>query len=281
MDQAGRQRPDGMPPWIPRVIGMVVLAFLGTYLLLWSVIRLRSFLLTVLLSFFAYFALEPGVAFLARRGWRPGDKRGWPRGWATSVVFAVAVVVGLLFIAVTLPPMVVEVASLISNVPGWFTDLSAFLNDRFGLDLNLSNLSAGMLDLQGSLQTYATSLATGVLGIGTRAVNLLLQLFTMALFTFYLLAEGPRFRKLVLSVVRPERQAEVSRIWEIAINKTGGYVYSRALLALISAVFTYIFLLIVGVPYALALAVWVGVVSPVHPGGRHLPGGAGSGAWWL
>ena len=265
MDHAGRQRSDGMPPWIPRVIVMVALAFLCTYLLLWSVIRLRSFLLTVLLSLFASFALEPGVDFLARRGWRPGDERGWPRGWATSVVFAVAVIAGLLFVAVTLPPMVVEVASLISNVPGWFTDVSAFLNDRFGLDLNLSNLSAGMLDLQGSLQTYATSLATGVLGIGTRAVNLLLQLFTMALFTFYLLAEGPRFRRLVLSLVRPERQAEVSHIWQIAINKTGGYVYSRALLALISAVFTYIFLLIVGVPYALALAVWVGVVSQFIP----------------
>ena len=257
MDHAGRQRTDGMPPWIPRVIVMVVLAFLGTYLLLWSVIRLRSFLLTLLLALFASFALEPGVDFLAKRGWR--------RGLATSLVFTVAVVVGLLFIAVTLPPMVVEVASLISNVPGWLTEVTTFLNDRFGLDLNLSNLSAGMLDIQGALQTYATSLASGVLGVGTRVVNLLLQLFTMALFTFYLLAEGPRFRKLVLSLVRPERQAEVSRIWEIAIQKTGGYVYSRALLALISAIFTYTFLLIVGVPYALALAVWVGVVSQFIP----------------
>ena len=257
MDHASSRRSDGMPPWIPRVIVMVVLAFLGTYLLLWSVIRLRSFLLTVLLALFASFALEPGVDFLARRGWR--------RGVATSLVFTVAVVVGLLFIAVTLPPMVVEVASLISNVPGWLTEVTTFLNDRFGLDLNLSNLSAGMLDIQGALQTYATSLASGVLGVGTRVVNLLLQLFTMALFTFYLLAEGPRFRKLVLSLVRPERQAEVSRIWEIAIQKTGGYVYSRALLALISAIFTYTFLLIVGVPYALALAVWVGVVSQFIP----------------
>ncbi len=246
-----------MPPWIPRVIVLVVLASLGTYMLVWSIIQLRGFLLAVLLSLFASFALEPGVDFLARRGWR--------RGLATSLVFAVVTVAGLVFAAVTFPPMVVEIASLISNVPGWLTDLSAFLNDRFGLNLNLSNVSAGMLDLQGSFQTYASSVASGVLGLGAQAVNLLLQLFTMALFTFYLLADGPRFRRQVLSLVRPERQAEVSRIWEIAIRKTGGYVYSRALLALISAVFTYIFLLIVGVPYAVALAVWVGVVSQFIP----------------
>ncbi len=255
--EAVSTRHDGMPPWIPRVIVMVVLAFLGTYLLVWSVIQLRGFLLAVLLSLFASFALEPGVDFLARRGLR--------RGLATSVVFAAAFIFGLVFVAVTFPPMVVQVASLISNVPGWLTDLTAFLNDRFGLDLNLSNVSAGMLDLQGSFQTYAASVATGVLGVGAQAVNLLLQLFTMALFTFYLLADGPRFRRRVLSLVRPERQAEVSRIWKIAIRKTGGYVYSRALLALISAVFTYVFLLIVGVPYPLALAVWVGVVSQFIP----------------
>jgi len=246
-----------MPPWIPRVIVLVVLAFLGTYLLVWSIIRLRSFLLALLLSLFASFALEPGVDFLARRGWR--------RGLATSVVFAVVVVAGVVFAAVTLPPMVAESASLVSNVPGWLTDLSSLLNDRFGLNLNLSDVSAGMLDLQGSLQTYAASLASGVLGLGAQAVNLLLQMFTMALFTFYLLADGPRFRRRVLSLVRPERQAEVSRIWEIAIRKTGGYVYSRALLALISAIFTYVFLLIVAVPYALPLAVWVGVVSQFIP----------------
>ncbi|MDE0709748.1 MAG: AI-2E family transporter [Acidimicrobiia bacterium] len=255
--EAVSTRHDGMPPWIPRVIVLVVLAFLGTYLLVWSIIRLRSFLLALLLSLFASFALEPGVDFLARRGWR--------RGLATSVVFAVVVVAGVVFAAVTLPPMVAESASLVSNVPGWLTDLSSLLNDRFGLNLNLSDVSAGMLDLQGSLQTYAASLASGVLGLGAQAVNLLLQMFTMALFTFYLLADGPRFRRRVLSLVRPERQAEVSRIWEIAIRKTGGYVYSRALLALISAIFTYVFLLIVAVPYALPLAVWVGVVSQFIP----------------
>ena len=250
-------RHDGMPPWIPRLLGLVVLTFLGTYALVWSLGRLHSLLLTLVLSFFISFALEPGVTFLARRGWR--------RGVATGVVFSVSVLAGLLFVAVTLPPLVTEMASLASNIPDWLRTVSEFLTERFGIDMDLSNLSSDVIDLQGALQKYATSLASGILGIGSKVLGLLLQLFTMALFTFYLLADGPRFRRLVLSLVRPERQAEVVRIWEIAIQKTGGYVYSRALLALISAVFTYVALLIIGVPYALALAIWVGVVSQFVP----------------
>lgn len=255
--QETARRHDGMPPWIPRLLGLVVVTVLGTYALAWSLGRLRTLLLTLLLSFFISFALEPGVTFLARRGWR--------RGVATGVVFSVSVLAGLLFMAITLPPLVTEMASLASNIPNWLRTVSEFLTERFGIDMDLSNLSSDVIDLQGVLEKYATSLASGILGIGSKVLGLLLQLFTMALFTFYLLADGPRFRRLVLSLVRPERQAEVVRIWEIAIQKTGGYVYSRALLALISAVFTYVALLIIGVPYALALAIWVGVVSQFVP----------------
>ena len=252
-----RSHNDGMPPWIPRLLGLVVLTVLGTLALLWSLGRLRSLLIALLLSFFLTFALEPAVDFLAKRGWR--------RGLATGVVFAAAVVGGLLFVAVTLPPLVIEMASLASNVPDWIRSVTDYVSQRFGVDINLSNLSSDLIDLQGTLQTYAASLATGILGVGGKVLGLVVQLFAMALFTFYLLADGPRVRRLVLSLVRPDRQAEIIRIWEIAIQKTGGYVYSRALLALASAIFTYIALRIIGVPFALALSIWVGVVSQFIP----------------
>ena len=251
----GRQ--DGMPTWIPRMLALAVLTVLGTLALVWSLGRLRSLLVTLLLSLFISFALEPAVTFL--------DKRGWNRGLATGCVFSSAVLLGLLFVAVTLPPLVIEVASLASNVPEWLDTLSVWLYDGFGLDLNLSNLSSDVIDFQGALQTYAASLASGILGVGGKVLGLVLQLFTIALFTFYLLADGPRFRRQVLTLFPPEHQGEVVRAWEIAIQKTGGYVYSRGLLALVSAIFTYAALRVIGVPYALALAIWVGVVSQFIP----------------
>ena len=193
------------------------------------------------------------------------SKRGWKLGPATALVFAVTAIAGLLFVALTLPPLVIQTASIVANIPDWLDELSTFLNSQFGLDINLSNLSTDVIDVQGALQSYASSLASGVLGIGTAVLALVLQLLTIGLFTFYLLADGPRVRRLVLSAVRPERQSEVANIWEIAIEKTGGYVYSRALLAAASALFTYASLRILGIPFALALAIWVGVISQFIP----------------
>ena len=246
-------RNDGMPPWIPRLLGLGVVTFLGTYAFVWSFGRVRSFLLTLLVSFFISFALEPAVTFLAGRGWR--------RGLATSVVFTIAAFAGLVFVAVTLPPLFAELQSLIANLPDWLNTINDFVYSQVGIDLNLTNLSSGAIDLQ----NYTSSLASSILDIGGKVLGLVFQLLTIGLFTFYLLADGPRFRRLVLSMVRPERQAEVIRVWELAIDKTGGYVYSRALLALASALFTYVALLILGVPFALAMAIWVGVVSQFIP----------------
>ncbi|OLT25766.1 hypothetical protein BJF79_44060 [Actinomadura sp. CNU-125] len=85
------------------------------------------------------------------------------------------------------------------------------------------------------------------------------------LFTFYLSAEGPQFRRTVCSVLPPHRQRQVLAAWEIAVDKTGGYIYSRALLALVSGVAHYIAMAGLGVPYAATLALWVGVLSQFIP----------------
>lgn len=55
------------------------------------------------------------------------------------------------------------------------------------------------------------------------------------------------------------------RAWEIAVAKTGGYLYSRGLMALISGVAHYVVFAVLQVPYAPALAVWVGLVSQFVP----------------
>ena len=50
-----------------------------------------------------------------------------------------------------------------------------------------------------------------------------------------------------------------------AIEKTGGYLYSRALLALINGGLMFLTLRLLGVPYALALGLFVGVVAAFIP----------------
>ena len=91
------------------------------------------------------------------------------------------------------------------------------------------------------------------------------MLLTVGLFTFYFTADGPRFRRTVLSVLPPARQQHVLWVWEVAIEKTGAYLYSRLLLALVSGIATFIVLSILEVPFAVPLSVWMGLVSQFIP----------------
>ncbi|MBT8212624.1 MAG: AI-2E family transporter, partial [Acidimicrobiia bacterium] len=102
---------DGMPPWIPRLILLVFVGGLGFILTLGIVRVLRGFLILLLISFFLSTAFEPGVAYLA--------KRGWKRGAATGVLFLLVFVVGGTFLALMVPLIVDQTAKLIEQAPGY------------------------------------------------------------------------------------------------------------------------------------------------------------------
>ena len=100
---------------------------------------------------------------------------------------------------------------------------------------------------------------------GATVVSLLFHLFTVALFTFYLVAEGPKLRRMVSARLSERRAAVVTEIWDLAMDKTGGYMYSRTILALISAFVHWVAFVLIDVPSPVALAIWVGVISQFIP----------------
>jgi predicted PurR-regulated permease PerM len=244
-----------------------VLLLLGAallYIAFWLVVRLRSLIVMLLISLFLAFAMEPAANYLARRGWR--------RGPATATVFALLVGVVVVLVTALGSLFVDQVSQLIEAIPGYAQQLADFLNDRLGTELEGSKLASELRSSQG-VRSFVTGVAAAAVGLSTTLVGLILQSFTVGLFTFYLVADGPRLRRAVCSVLPPDRQQLALRIWELATESTGGYVYSRALLAGVSATATTLFLALVEVPYPLALGIWVGLVSQFVPSiGTYLAG---------
>jgi predicted PurR-regulated permease PerM len=97
------------------------------------------------------------------------------------------------------------------------------------------------------------------------ALSGLLQTLSVLLFTYYIVADGPRLRRAICSRLRPEHQRHVLSAWELAITKTGGYLYSRALLATVSALFHWIVFEAADIDAPIPLALWVGLVSQFLP----------------
>ena len=245
-----------MPPWIPRAI----LWFFGTGLAIvvawWLVVRLRGLLVMLLVALFLSFALEPAVNWMAERGWR--------RGAATLTVMFVLLIAGAIFIWAMGAVLVNQVTDFVDEAPRYIEDAEDWFNDTFDADVDFEDLIAEFQE-GGSAQEFAAKLGGNIVSAGATVVAVLFQMLTIALFTFYLVADGPRLRRAILSVLPPDRQVEVLRVWEIAIDKTGGYIYSRGILAFFSTLVHWIAFAIIGIPFPLPLAIWVGLISQFVP----------------
>ncbi|HUG31742.1 MAG TPA: AI-2E family transporter, partial [Acidimicrobiia bacterium] len=75
----------------------------------------------------------------------------------------------------------------------------------------------------------------------------------------------PKVQRIVLSFMPEEQQRHAMRIWDVAVEKMGGYIYSRLILAVVSAAVAYMFLSLLGVPFAISLGIWVGTLSQFLP----------------
>jgi predicted PurR-regulated permease PerM len=104
-----------------------------------------------------------------------------------------------------------------------------------------------------------------MLGFTSSLIGGLFGAFTVGTFTFYMVAEASQLRRVVLSFFPPKRQEELLSIWESAIEKTGGYFYSRLLLAVVNGGLFYVVLRILAVPGAASLAFFEGTVAAFIP----------------
>ncbi|MFJ5927246.1 AI-2E family transporter [Kitasatospora sp. NPDC092948] len=246
-----------MPRWLPRAM-LLALVGVGLFQLAdWAFHQLIDLFVMLLVAFFLSLAMEPAVDRMAARGVR--------RGLGTFLVFIGVglAVAGFLTALGTL--LVDQVTQVAGKLPQMLHDLIDWINHTFHTELSLDQLQHQVLKDSGTIEKYAQQAADNVWGVTGTVVGGLFQAFTVGLFTFYFTAEGPRVRRTVCSMLPPSKQAEVLRAWEIALAKTGGYLYSRAVLALVSTLGHWAFFEIIGLPYAAALSVWVGVMSQFVP----------------
>jgi predicted PurR-regulated permease PerM len=244
-------------PWIWRLLAAIAAAYLGTRLFLAAFFKVKEVLVWLFISLFASFALEPAVNWLAKRGWR--------RGVATFVLIFGLAIGAMLIVALMVPLLVSQIQALIKAAPDILDSVSRFTKRWFNADVSAAALKAQLQDANSAVGKFAQNIAGNLFGFATSIIGTIFKLLTIGLFTFYLTADGPKFRRAICSFLPPKQQETVLFTWEVGIDKTGAYLYSRLLLAIFSGVATFIALSALGIPFAVPLSVWMGLVSQFIP----------------
>lgn len=245
----GSRRP---PRWLPRALFLAVVAvYLGVFG--WYAMgALQGLAVNVLIAFFVALALEPPVVWCVRHGWRRGAAAAVALLGSLAVIVVILALFGNLFVQ--------QLLQLLESVPDVYAAVQDLAAEQFGVTIPDSD------DLVRDVLTeFGDDVASGAWLFGTTVIGGLFAALTILLVTYYLLAAGPRLRAAVCRWLTPARQQEVLTLWEITQVKVSDFISSRIVLAALSSSFTLVFLLIMRTPYALPLAVFVGVVSQFVP----------------
>lgn len=252
------------PRWVALAPGSlrrtVVAVFAAIVLLtiaLWAFQALSSFLFLLLLAWLLSIAMEPMVLWLIRLGLR--------RGLASGVVIMGMILLTLGIGALFGQVFVSQAQDLQDSFPAAVRNAVEWLNSTFNTSFDVSQIEAGLQQLPQQLPELAQQYGGGLLGVFGALLTGLFDLLTIVVFAYYLSADSIRLRQTIGSFLPPRYQPVLMTVWTIAVEKTGGYVVSKLVLAAASAFFHAVFFNIIDVPFWLPLGVLAGITSQFVP----------------
>ncbi|PCI30661.1 hypothetical protein COB52_01340 [Candidatus Kaiserbacteria bacterium] len=229
-----------------------ILLVLAGAALLWY---LRDLALIVLTSIVIASAIEPAARGLM--------KYKVPR--AMSVLFVYLLFFGMFFSVVffLLPPVLDETSELLTAIPKYLETIGAQdAVDQGALVETQSFINEFSLrDSTRDLNTFLSGLSGNFLAAMTVIFGGALSFILIVVFSFYF-AINERGIEEFLKVVTPiQHENYVIDLWRRAQKKIGLWMQGQFLLAVLIGVLTYLGLSILGVPYALVLAVIAGIME--------------------
>lgn len=112
-------------------------------------------------------------------------------------------------------------------------------------------------------QRTVTSVFGGVLGAGKAFVNGLVAAFTVFVLTVHFVAAMPRVKTAAYKLVPQSRRPRVMFLSEEISHRVSRYLLGQVCVAAINAVFSYVILLVLGLPYPVVLATVIGLLALV------------------
>lgn len=237
----------------------------GAYLL-WI---LRDLVILVLTAIIIASAIEPWIVFFIRHR--------FPRFVSALLVYVL--VFGSLFIILYFffPPIVTDATGFLSAMPKYLDTLN--LGGQLPTIATPTNLFGGsgsgsqsFLQTLISLQSIFSATSGGVIQILVTFFGGIVSLLLIIVLSFYFALQDTGvddFLRLVMPVKYEEYSVD---LWKRSQKKIGLWMQGQILLSVIVAILVYLGLLIIGIPYALLLAVFTAIAEVIPVFGSLIAG---------
>jgi len=210
---------------------------------LWFLYQIRHILVILFVGVIFMAALNPLVERL--------EKLKIPRGISALLVYLIIFSFIGLILAGVIPPLVSQTSTLISRLPSYYESFGFW-----GIDSNIINSQINyLLERLGSISVDLIKMTIGLLG------NFII-IFTLIFVSFYLLLER-KYLNEYLNKLFGSADKKVGKIINKIEKRLGEWVRAQIALMIIVGIMSYIGLRLLGVDFALPLALLAGALEIV------------------
>jgi len=257
MNQNGSAR---VPEWTNRQVIFATIFVVAVVLAFWLIYRLRVVVFIFFVSIVLGTAIRPAVDWL--------NRRGLPRGAGVILIFFFVLAILIGFTVLVVPLIADQVTELTANLPDYYNQFRrlAFQSPSRALQRLVIQLPPNLnLELPEEQVPNGEMLnqVAQTFNYAGMAIQAFLVALSILLLAFYWTQESERgIRSLLLFFPSGKREG-VRELLAGIEDKVGGYIRGQSLLCLSIGLLALIAYLLIGVPFALVLAIIAGVMEAI------------------
>jgi predicted PurR-regulated permease PerM len=252
---------DLRPRTIVRVL-MIVLTVAVTLEVVWVA---RHVIAWFVIALFLALALDPAVGWIQRRG-RIG------RGPAIAITYLVAIIVIVVVGATFIPKLIDEVNGFVQTLPNYLHDLTHGRGRLGFLERKYHVVEKVRVQVQNGGAKKVLGLSGAALTITKSVITIIAATVTIVFLTFFMLLEGRDWVERCYSLLPEASQPRWRKVGHDVYRTVGGYVTGNILISLIAGASITVVLLVMGVPYAVALGLIVAFLDLIPLAGATVAG---------
>ncbi len=249
------------------IIGILILVAVAGYV----VGQVSGALIPFLIAFVIVFLSQGAVASL--------ERRGLSRAWAVIACFFVGFILFSIVAVFLLPPVgrqIVDFADTVSRYVQEGESLALSLQTRFS-DLVVpewlrATVESVVQSLSEIIVRLGRGMAEGILSAGSGLATSVFNLFLALVVAFWTLKDLPKIREELATLAGEKYEADLENLLGTVVHVVGGYLKGQLIVSFVTGALAGIGLAILGVPYALVLAItvfilnWVPYIGPFFSG---------------
>ncbi len=219
------------------ILVTVLLVALGIFLL-----EIKGILLAIFLSYIIMAALNPFVRTL--RSFKV------PKIIAIVIVYAVVIAFIVLLVIPILPFFVSQLEALFKAIPTYVDSAT----NALGIQVNRSQIES-------LIGPAASAIGQNALSVTTKVFGGVFSVITLFILSFYMLVDRQRIGRSIPNLIPQDYREKGILTIHLVEEKLGAWLRGQVILSLAIGLITWIALTLLGIPFALPLAILAGFLE--------------------